>query len=904
MTTNGDPSWACDALLSDGRPVHLRMARPDDRERLRAFHARLSKETVYFRYFSAKPKLSDRWIETFTTVDPPRRVVLFALEGDDVIAMASYDRCGETDAAEVAFVVDDAHQGLGIGTLLLEDLASIARSQGFHAFVADTLLRNDAMLAVFRDSGLAYQRDLAHGVVHLTLAIDPSDAAIERIDQREHLAESVSIARVLAPHSIAIVGAGRTGGLGREILDNAIASGFRGAIHPINPHADRIADLPATPRLTDVADDIDLVVAAVPAAAIPEVIRDAAQKRARGIVVISAGFAETGPEGLARERDLVAQARRHGIRLIGPNCLGVANTAETVSLNATFAPVFPARGPIGFLSQSGALGIAILARARELGLGLSSFVSVGNRADASANDLLQYWESDPATELILLYLESFGNPRKFARIAQRVAAKKPIVAVHGGRTRAGMRGASSHTAALANSGTAVDALFRQAGVIRVDTLEELFDVTQLLAHAPLLHGRRVAILGNSGGPGILAADACEGAGLEVPALSAATQERLREIVPNAAVSNPVDLLATANADQYARALDVALADRDVDAALAIFTPLRGSDSDAVARVLASTAQKSRDKPLLASVVTSEMELAALRTRLSAEPLGFDRFPLFGFPESAVRAIGRAASHVEWRNRPRGKVPTFASLEAAAARARVADELSARPGGGWLGPATTAELLTSYGISLARGEVASSFSAAHAAAERIGYPVVLKAVAPGIVHKTEAGAVALGLSDRTALHEAWLRMQRRLGSAMRGGLVQEQVATGVETIVGIVQDASFGPLAMFGLGGVATEVLADRAFRILPLTDLDARELLRSIRGAPLLFGYRGAPAADVAGLEAMLLRVARLAEDLPEVWELELNPVCVTPERAVAVDARARVAPAPERPDPAVRRMG
>jgi acetyl coenzyme A synthetase (ADP forming)-like protein len=898
-----DSRWACDVLLSDGRPVHLRMARPDDRERLRAFHARLSKDTVYFRYFSVKPRLSERWIDAFTRVDPPRHVVLFAIEVDDVIAMASYGRCADTDTAEVAFVVDDAHQGRGIGTLLLEHLASIARGHGIHAFVADTLLRNDAMLAVFRDSGLAYQSDLAHGVIHLKLAIDPSEAALERIDQREHVAEAVSIARVLAPRSLAVVGAGRTGGLGREILDNVIASGFRGAIHPVNQHAQRIAGLPAAARLTDIADDVDLVVAAIPAAAVPDLIRDAASKHARGVVVISAGFAETGADGLARERELVALARRHGIRLIGPNCLGVANTAETVSLNATFAPVMPARGPIGFLSQSGALGIAILARAKELGLGLSSFVSVGNKADVSANDMLQYWESDPATEVILLYLESFGNPRKFARIAQRVSRSKPIVAVKGGRTPAGIRGASSHTAALASPGSAVDALFEQAGVIRVDSLQELFDTAQLLAHGPLPRGRRLAIVGNSGGPGILAADACEGAGLEVPALAADTQERLREVVPNAAVSNPVDLLAPASASEYARAVDAVLADRDVDAALAIFTPLRGSDSDAVVRVLASAARRSQDKALLASFVTSEAELAGLRARLSAEQPGQARLPLFGFPESAVRAIGRAASHVEWRLRPRGKAATYASIDVAAARARVAAEFAARPDGGWLGAAATAELLRCYGIELARGELVTSLSDAGAAAERLGYPVVLKAVATGLVHKTEAGGVALGLSDRAALHEAWQRMQRRLGSAMEGGLVQEQVATGVETIVGVVQDASFGPLVMFGLGGIATEVLADRAFRILPLTDLDAHDLVRAIRGAPLLLGYRGRPAANVAAVEDLLLRVARLAEDLPEVWELELNPVCVTPEQAVAVDARVRVAPAPDRADPAVRRM-
>jgi acetyl coenzyme A synthetase (ADP forming)-like protein len=903
MEAERDSHWAHDVLLSDGRPVHVRPARPDDRERLRAFHARLSKETIYFRYFSAKPQLSDRWLDAFTHVDPPRHLVLFALAGDDLIGMASYDRCAGTDTAEVAFVVDDAHQGRGVGTLLLEHLASIAREHGIHGFVADTLLRNDAMLAVFRDSGLASQRDLAHGVVHLTLPIDPSAAATARIEEREHLAEAVSIARVLAPRSVAVVGAGRHGGIGREILDNLIAGGFRGAVYPVNRSADRVAGLPAVARLADVADDVDLVVAAVPAADVFDVVREAAQKHARGVVVISAGFAETGSDGVARERELVALARRNGIRLIGPNCLGVVNTAEDVSLHATFAPVLPPRGPVGLLSQSGALGIAILSRARELGLGLSTFVSVGNKADVSGNDLLQYWEADPATAVILLYLESFGNPRKFARIAQRVSRSKPIVAVKGGRTPAGLRGAASHTAALASPGTAVDALFRQAGVVRVDSLLELFDVAQLLAHGPLPRGRRVAILGNSGGPGILAADACENAGLAVPTLAAKTQRKLRRVAPGAAVANPVDLLAAATAEQYARALDSVLADADVDAALAIFTPLRGSDTAAIARVLASAAQRSREKPVLASIVTGEVELAALRARLTDEHPGFERLPLYAFPESAVRALDRAAAYAEWRARPPGAVPSLPSLQPERARALVKAELGGRPDGGWLGPEPCAELLGSYGIELARSEVVGSADEACAAAARIGFPVVLKAVASELVHKTEAGGVALGLADRAAVRSAWSEMERRLGPAMQRGLVQEQVTTGVETIVGVVQDPSFGPLVMFGLGGVATEVLGDRAFRILPLTDLDARDLVREIRGAPLLLGYRGAPAANLAALETLLLRVARLAEDLPDVWELDLNPVCATPERAIAVDARVRVAPAPERPDPTVRRM-
>jgi acyl-CoA synthetase (NDP forming) len=413
----------------------------------------------------------------------------------------------------------------------------------------------------------------------------------------------------------------------------------------------------------------------------------------------------------------------------------------------------------------------------------------------------------------------------------------------------------------------------------------------------------VAIVGNSGGPGILAADACEDAGLAVPELADETKRKLRRIAPGGAVSNPVDLLADANAEQYAHALAAVLADPGVDAVLAIFTPLRGSDADAIARSIASAARSSLEKPVLASIVTSEVELAALRARLAGDPSGFAGPPLYPFPESAVRALDHAIRYVRWRERPRGAVPLLSSITAERARELVAGELAAHAEGAWLDPERVAELLACYGIELARAELVASAEAACSAAERLGFPVVLKAVAQGLVHKTEAGGVALGLADREAVRAAWSRMQRKLGAALQRGMVQQQIATGIETIVGVVQDATFGPLVMFGLGGVATEVLGDRAFRILPLTDLDARELVREIRGAPLLLGYRGAPAVDLEALETLLLRVARLAEDLPEVWELELNPVCATRESAIAVDARARVAPAPERPDAMLRRM-
>jgi acetyl coenzyme A synthetase (ADP forming)-like protein len=897
--------FAGDVVLADGRPVHVRAARAGDREALRAFHARLSPETVYFRYFSAKPRLSERFVDAFTRVDPENHLVLFAIAGEEIVGMASYHRLARGDAAEVAFVVDDAHQGRGIGTVLLEHLAAIARRHGLHRFVADMVPGNRKMLAVFRDSGLAREHRLEGGVAHLAFPIEPTETATARIEEREHLSEAISIAHLLAPRSIAVVGAGRSEeGLGRQVFDNLLASGFEGPVYPVNPHAERIAGHRAYPRLAEVPDDIDLVVVAVPAEAVAGVVREAAARRGRGIVVISAGFSEVGPDGAARERELVEFARRNGMRVVGPNCLGVVNTAANVRMNASFAPTVPPPGPIGFLSQSGALGVAILARAKELGLGISSFVSVGNKADVSANDLLQFWEDDPATQVVLLYLESFGNPRKFARIARRVSRKKPIVAVKSGRTPAGKRGAASHTAALASAEAAVDALFRQVGVIRVDALEELFDVAQLLAGAPLPPGRRVAVVGNSGGPGILAADACEAAGLEVPEFSGKTRARLARLVPGAAVANPVDLLAGAGAVAYEGALDLALSDPAVDSAVAIFTPLRGRALPEYVRAIGAAARRHPRKPVLGCIVTGEAELAALRLALSKQEPELAALPLYAFPESAVRALGRASAYAAWRARPAGVEPKLASVDAERAREIASATLAAAPQGAWLDPERASELLRCHGIDLVRAERVESVREACAAAERIGFPVVLKAGSPALLHKTEAGGVALGLGDAAAVRAAWTRMRRRLGEAMGGGLVQEQVETGVETIVGVVQDPAFGPLVMFGLGGVATEVLGDRAFRIVPLTDLDARELVREIRGAPLLLGYRGGPQADLDALEELLLRVARLAEDLPELAEMDLNPVCATAKGARAVDVRARIAPAPSRPDPTLRRMG
>jgi acetyl coenzyme A synthetase (ADP forming)-like protein len=803
--------------------------------------------------------------------------------------VARYERTPGTDEAEAAFVISDEHQGRGLGTLLLEHLAAAARECGIDHFVATCLPTNQRMLAVFRSAGFAESARFDAGIIDVRLDIAPVEAALAVAEQREHRAEAASIARLLTPRSVAVVGAGRDPrGAGHVVLTNLLAAGFTGPVYPVNPRADEIAGLPAFGTLADVPGSIDLVVVAVPAPAVEGVIRDAATKDVHAVVVLTAGFGEVGDRGAQdRLRDL---ARGNGLRMVGPNCIGVVNTA--IGLDATFAPFTPVPGRIAMQSQSGALGIALLERSARLGLGVSSFVSVGNKADVSSNDLLQYWEDDPGTDVVLLYLESFGNPRKFARIARRVSRRKPIVAVKSGRSAAGERAASSHTAAMASPDVAVDALFHQSGVIRVDTLDELFDVALVLDTQPLPEGPRVAIVGNSGGPMILATDACAAAGLEVPELSTTTQATLREQADrNASVRNPVDLVAGASPEDLAAALDVVLADEGVDAVIVVHTPTFAASSADAGRVTVAAAATTA-KPVLGCFLAAP----------DLPPL-LDGVPAFGSPEPAARALARAARYAEWRRAPSGALPDLDGCDLDAARAVVHAFLAGEPEGGWLPPEDVTAVLEAVGVPVVADRAVVGAEAAAAAAAELGLPVALKAAGPEIVHKSDIGGVALDLADAGEVAAAYRAMAERIGPAMTGALVQQMSPPGVETIVGVVQDPLFGPLLLFGMGGVATELLGDRSFRILPVTDTDAAGLVRSLRSSPLLFGYRGAPEADVAALEGLLQRVARLAGAIPEMAELDVNPVIVSAGGVVAVDARLRVVPVTPGPPAGARRL-
>lgn len=874
-----------DVLLSDGTTAHVRDISPADGEALVDFHRSLSTESIVLRFFGPHPVLSDKEVAHFTTVDGADRVALVAERAGRIVAVARYDRTAGSDDAEVAFVVADAFQGKGLATILLEHLAVAARAHGIRRFVADTLADNHRMLAVLRGAGFARQYHRDAGVIRVVLDIAPSPEAVAAADERDRQAVVASMARLLQPRSVAVVGAARRPGtIGHELLRNLLTGGFQGPIYAVNPSATSVAGVPCWPSVAAVPAPVDLALVAVPAAAVASVVEDCGRAGVGALVVISAGFAETGGEGGATQHEITALAHSHGMRLVGPNCFGIINTDPAVSMNATFSPTAPVAGPVGFASQSGGLGIAILTEAAQRGIGLSTFASVGNKADVSGNDLLLWWEQDPATSVALLYLESFGNPRRFGRIAQRVSRSTPILAVKSGRSPAGTRGARSHTAALASPEDAVDALFHRTGVVRVDTIEELFDAAAVLAGQPLPGGRRVAVVGNAGGPGVLAADACVGHGLEVPELSAPTQEALRAFLPEgAAVSNPVDLIASSGAEAYRRSLDLLLRSDEVDAVVAIFTPplvTRAADVAAAVRAAVDEAAAAgHATPVVASFLGAPEASAVLGA-------GEHPVPAYTYPETAVRALAHAVSYGEWRTRPAGEEVRPSGTDANAARRLLEAQ---PPGTEWLTGQDAMDLLATYGIPVLPSRAVHDAAGAARAAAELGPPVAVKATGPGLLHKSEHGGVRLGLTDATDAGRAYEEMQGALGEAMDGALVQPMATQGVETIAGFVAHEAFGSVVLFGLGGTAVELLGDHVTRLAPLTDVEAREMVHGLRAAPLLTGFRGSEPVDLAALEDLLLRLGRLAAELPELVEADCNPVMATPSGAVVVDARIRV---------------
>ena len=891
MPAGYPPAWEFDGLLRNGEAVVVRPIRPADAPALVGLREATSPGT-HQHVPLAGPAISRQAAARFSEVDYDARMAFVALVSDELVGLASYDRPdARVPAAEASFVVAGASQGGGVTTLLFESLAEYARTRGIVRFTAEVRAQNTALLELFAATGLRCTRRNGPATVNVEIDLRPTPAYRAACDRREAMAEVASVAAILRPRSIAVVGAGRhPGNVGHQVVRALLAGDFSGTVYPVNPAARAVCGVPAFPALLSVPEPVDLAIVAVPASAVPGVIDEAAAVGVRAVTIITAGFGETGRSGAAVETEMLSVARRHGMRIVGPNCLGVANTDPEIRMNATFAFPDPLPGRLALVSQSGAVGVLLGEQTRAAGLGLSAFVSVGNKLDVSPNDLLCFFEHDDRTSVIALYLESLGNPRKFARIARRVGGTKPIVALKAGRTSAGARGARSHTAAAATPEVTVAALLRSAGVIKVDRLEELLDVSAILLAAPLPAGRRVALVGNSGGPLILAADACEGGGLTVPELPQPAQGALGEVlVPAAATANPVDLTADGTAAMLEQALDSVLADDAIDAVITIVVETMAISAAEVRETITRVAQRA-GKPVVACSVEAST---------APVPSGAAQVAEIPSPERTAAALAHVCAYAQWRRRPllpaeepeeRSDQPVIGQI--------IAAKLASSPAGGWLELDQAAGLLAACGLPVLPTRGAATAAQAAAAAEAVGFPVVLKARSGDVVHKSDVGGVALGLADSEAVRAAYETMQARLGAQMGGAVIQPMAPPGVEAIVGLAADPEFGPVVMAGLGGVMTDLLQDRAFAVPPLEPGAADAMVASLRAAPLLDGYRGAPKADRQALVAVLEQVARIAEEVPELVELDLNPILVSSAGAVAVDCKARLAPRQPGPGP------
>jgi acyl-CoA synthetase (NDP forming)/RimJ/RimL family protein N-acetyltransferase len=880
-------SWEADVVLSDGGTVHLRPVVPDDADNLVALHGRLSERSRYFRYFGAYPRIPARDLVRFSTVDHRDRVAFVALLGDDIVAVGRYERIDGGPTAEVAFVVDDAHQGRGLGSILLEHLAAAASEIGLRRFVAEVLAENSPMVRVFRDAGYQVSREIEEGVLHLEFDIDPTEESLAVARSREQAAEGRSVHNLLNPRSVAVIGASiDPTKVGYAALTNLLSADFAGPVYPVNPEHRSVRGVRAYPSVVDIPDSVDLAVVAVPAEAVESVLDGALAKGVKTLLILSGGFGEAGPRGLHAELRLVGEARAHGMRVVGPNALGVLNTDPSIRLNATLAPRLPARGRTGFFCQSGALGTAILADAESRGLGLSTFVSAGNRADVSGNDLLQYWETDPNTDLVLLYLESFGNPRKFARLARRLARTKPVVAVKTGRHAVRPQLAATSTDIDEAS---VQALFEHAGVVRVESLDQLFDTALVLAHQPLPAGSRVGIVGNSSAIGLLAADTARAQGLRV-------------------AFEPVDVGPQAGPAEFAKAVSDALNSPDVDALVVVFVPPLAIPGTAYARALreavvaADSTARDTEKPIVSTFLAVEGIPAELAVLSEDGAPARGSIPSYSSPERAVNALARVVRYSAWRQRPQGTVVRPSGIHTEQAQEIVREILSSEDGKTTiLSDEDSVRLLGCYGIDVVPFRVVSSVEEAVAAAAELGYPVTLKAVDERLRGRPDLAGVRLDLSSEDSVRTSYRDLRHVSGED--DVYVQRMAPKGLSCVIGLQDDPSFGTLVSFGLSGLISTLLGDRAYRAIPLTDVDAATLIREPKSAPLLTGYRGDEPADLAALQDMVLRVAALAEDTPEIRSLSLDPILASPSGAFVANARIMLGAPPSRPDSGPRRL-
>ncbi|KQY64075.1 MULTISPECIES: GNAT family N-acetyltransferase [unclassified Nocardioides] len=876
--------WAADVLLLDGSTAHIRPIYPSDAELLVEFYARVSDESKYYRFFSPMPNLSEKDVARFTNVDYVRRNALVMMLADKMIAVGRFDVI-EPGEAEVAFLVEDQHHGRGIAQVLLEHLAQAGRELGVERFVAEVLPDNRRMISTFKDAGYHVVGGFEDGVMSLEFPIDPSPTAIGVMENREHRAESASIEKFFNARSVAVVGASRRQTtIGQALVRNLITGDFTGVVYAVNPTSEAVSGLPAYSSVTEIPGPVDVAIVAVPATSVQDVVLDCAAKGVHGLIVISSGFAETGDEGRRRQRKLVGLARSYGLRLIGPNCLGVINTDPEISLNASLSGLMPPRGRAGFFCQSGALGSAILEKVYNRGLGLSTFVSAGNRADVSGNDLLQYWEEDDSTEVVLLYLESIGNPRKFSRICRRVSRRKPIVAVRSGRTTQGVpMGHSVRTIAAPQQ--SVDAMFRQAGIMQVDTLEEMFDVAQLLAHQPLPVGRRVAVVGNSDALGLLATDAAASVGL--------------------VVSKSVALGAEATAEDFEDALDAAIDDPDVDSVVAVYIPPLNVSGEEVANVLAAVGEQS-DKPLVSTFLGAEGVPELLRVPdVAGSTAGRGSVPSYPAVESAVRALAHVVEYAVWLRTPQGEDDHVPDVETLTAKKLVNSVLMKSPEGRNLEFPELRDLLAAYNIELWEPRPVGTVDEAVAAGVDLGWEVVLKATAEHLRNRPDLAHVRRGIDDETEMREAW----RELGEVISDPstaefVVQKAAPPGVPVGIAAVEDPLFGPVISFGITGPLTELVGDKAYRIPPLNLHDARAMTREIKSSPMLFGYRGSEVVDVDRIEELILLVARLKNDFPQLRSIDLSLVLAGRSSATVLSAEARVEPMADlRSDWFVRRL-
>jgi len=867
------------ALLADGTTMTIRPAGPEDYGPVKQLHEAMSPDNLYFRFFSASRVSAEREARRVCLEGGPGLVALLGLLGDEVVGVASYELTADAAAAELALAVADSMHRHGIATLLLEHLVSLARARGVKVLVADVLADNYPVLRVLSDAGLAVQQTYDDGVVELSMPI-PRNAALgeastwlDAVAGRDKQADVASLEPLLAPRSAAVVGAGhRPGSVGRTILLSIRDAGFAGPLYAVSPHGGDIEGIPCVPSVAELPEAPDLAVVAVPAARVAEAAEECGRRGVGSLVVITSNLTPS------QESGLLEATRRGSMRLVGPNSFGIA--VPGIGLGATFGVPRPSPGRTGLAVQSGAVGAALVEQFSRLGIGISSIVSVGDKLDVSGTDMLLWWEADDTTKLAVLYLESFGHPRRFVRTARRVTAKVPVLTVHAGRSAPGQRAAASHTAAAASPLITRQALFEQAGIVATTGFGELLEAAVLMASQPIPAGRVVAIVSNGGGAGVLAADACAEAGLAVATTTPGTRTRLREVLPpGSALMGPVDTTDAVGAEAFGEALHVAAAQDNVDAIIALV--VRRGPADLIP-VLAA----GRWPVPVAAVVLDQPE--AIRLLPGPGP-GSGSVPAYAYPEAAARALARAARYGSWRSRPAGTVPELANLRVADAQSIIDSFLARMPGGGWLSAEEADDLLRCYGIPMVEFRRAGDADAAVEVAVRLGGHVVIKADVPGLLHKAAAGAVEPDLRGADEVRAAMDRLQAKFAGRMSGVLVEPMITGGVETIVGVVQEPVFGPVVVFGLGGVATDVLGDHAARLAPLTDADADDLIHSTRAAQALLGRPGRPAADIGAVRNILLRISRLADDLPQVVELDLNPVIARPDGVVAVDARVRV---------------